>query len=122
MVKNLPAMSDTWVRSLGHFTHKGLYSQCCLYSDALHHFMQIDGETMESVIDFIILEGSKVTADGDFSHEIKICLLLGRKAATNLNSLLKSRDITLPTKVHVVKAMFFPVVMHGCDSWDYKEC
>ena len=70
--------------------------------------MQIDGETMESVIDFIILEGSKVTADGDFSHEIKICLLLGRKAVTNLDSILKSKDITLLTKVCLVKAMVFP--------------
>ena len=113
-------MSDTWVRSLGHFTHKGLYSQCCLYSDALHHFMQIDGETMESVTDFI-LEGSKVTADGDFSHEIKRCLLLGRKAVTNLDSILKYRAITLLTKVHLVKAMVFPVVIYGCESWTVKK-
>ena len=74
---------------------------------------QIDGET---VADFIFL-GSKITADGDCSHEIKKCLLLGRKAMTNLDSLLKSRDITLPTKVHLVKAMVFPVVMYGCESW-----
>ena len=66
--------------------------------------------------------GSKMTADADCSHEIKRRLLLGRKVMTNLDSILKSRDTTLPTKVHVVKAMFFPVVMHGCDSWDYKEC
>ena len=73
---------------------------------------QIDGETMETVRDFI-LEGSKITANGDCSHEIKRCLLLGRKAKTNLDSILKSRDITLPTKVHLVKAMVFPVVMYG---------
>ena len=76
---------------------------------------QIDGETMEIVTDFI-LGGSKITVDGDCSHEIKRCLLLGRKAMTNLDSILKSRDITLPTKVHLVKAMVFPVVMYGCES------
>ena len=77
---------------------------------------QKDGETMESVTDFIFL-GSKIPADGDCSHEIKRCLLLGRKGMTNLDSILKSRDITLLTKVHLVKAMVFPVVMHGCESW-----
>ena len=76
---------------------------------------QIDGETMETVVDFIFL-GSKITADGDCSHEIKSCLLLGRKAMTNLDSILKSRDITLPTKVQLVKAMVFPIVMYGCES------
>ena len=76
---------------------------------------QIDGETMETVTDFIFL-GSKITADGDCSHKIKRCLLLGRKAMTNLDSILKSRGITLPTKVHIVKAMVFPVVMYGCES------
>ena len=81
---------------------------------------QIDGETMETVRNFIFL-GSKISADGDFSHEIKRCLLLGRKAMTNLNSLLKSRDITLPTKVHLVKAMVFPVVMYGCESRSLKK-
>ena len=80
---------------------------------------QIDGETMETVTDFIFL-GSKITADGDCSHEIKRCLLLGRKAMINLDSILKSRDITLPTKVHLVKAMVFPVVMYGCESWTMK--
>ena len=80
---------------------------------------QIDGETVETVADFIFL-GSKITADGDFSHEIKSCLLLGRKAMTNLDSIFKSRDITLPTKVHLVKAMVFPVVMYGCESWTIK--
>ena len=76
---------------------------------------QIDGETMETVTDFIFL-GSKITVDGNYSHEIKRCLLLGRKIMTNLDSILKSRDITLPTKVHLVKAMVFPVVMYGCES------
>ena len=76
---------------------------------------QIDRETVETVADFI-LGGSKITADGDCSHEIKRCLLLGRKVMTNLDSILKSRDITLSTKVHLVKAMVFPVVMHGCES------
>ena len=81
---------------------------------------QIDGEAMEAVSDFIFL-GSKITADGDCSHEIKRCLLLGRKAMTNLDSILKSRDITLPTKVCLVKAMVFPVVMYGCESWTIKK-
>ena len=81
---------------------------------------QIDWETMETVTDFIFL-GSKVTADGDCSHEIKRCLLLGRKAMSNLDSILKSRDITLPTKVHVVKALVFPAVMYGCESWTIKK-
>ena len=81
---------------------------------------QIDGETMETVRDFTFL-GSKITAAGDCSHGIQRHLLLGRKAMTNLDSILKSRDITLPTKVHLVKAMVFPVVMYGCESWDYKE-
>ena len=81
---------------------------------------QIDGETMEIVTDFIFL-GSKITADVDCNHEIKRCLLLGRKAMTNLNSIFKSRNITLPTKVHLVKAMVFPVVMYGCDSWTIKK-
>ena len=81
---------------------------------------QTDGETMETVTDFIFL-GSKITADGNCSHEIKRCLLLGRKAMTILDSILKSRDITLPTKVHVLKAMVFPVVMYGCESWTIKK-
>ena len=81
---------------------------------------QIDGETMETVTDFI-LGGSKVTADGDCSHEIQRCLLLGRKAMTNLDSILKSRDITLPTKVHLVKAIIFPGVIYGCESWTLKK-
>ena len=81
---------------------------------------QIDGETMETVADFIFL-GSKITADGDCSHEIKRCLLLGREVMTNLDSILKSGDITLPTKVHLVKAMVFPVVMYGCESWTVKK-
>ena len=81
---------------------------------------QIVGETMETVRNLIFL-GSKIIADGDCSHEIKRCLLLGRKAITNLDSILKSRDITLPTKVLIVKAMVFPVVMHGCESWTIKK-
>ena len=81
---------------------------------------QIDGETVEAVADFIFL-GSKITADGDCSHEIKRCLLLGRKDMTNLDGILKSRDITLPKKVHLVKAMVFPVVMYGCESWTVKK-
>ena len=81
---------------------------------------EIDGETVETVSDFIFL-GSKITADGDCSHEVKICLLLGRKVMTNLGSILKSRDITLPTKVHLVKAMVFPVVKYGCKSWTIKK-
>ena len=81
---------------------------------------QIDGETVETVSDFI-LEGSKITANGDCSHEIKRRLLLGRKVMTKLDSILKSRDITLPTKVRLVKAMVFPVVMYGCDSWTVKK-
>ena len=81
---------------------------------------QIDGETMERMRDFIFW-GSKITVDGDCSHEIKRCLLLGRKIMTNLDNILKSRDITLSTKVHLVKAMVFPVVMYGCESWTIKK-
>ena len=81
---------------------------------------QINGESVETVTDFI-LGGSKITADGDCSHEIKRCLLLGRKVMINLDSILKSRDITLPTKVHLVKAMVFPVVVYGCESWSTKK-
>ena len=81
---------------------------------------QIDGGTVKTVTDFIFL-GSKITADGDCSHEIKGWLLLGRKAMTNLDSVLKSRDITLATKVHIVKAMVFPIVMYGCESWTIKK-
>ena len=81
---------------------------------------EIDGETVETVSDFI-LGGSKITLDGDYSHEIKRCLLLGRKVMTNLDSKLKSRDITLPTKVRLVKAMVFPVVMYECESWTVKK-
>ena len=81
---------------------------------------EIDGETVETVLDFIFL-GSKITADGDCSHEIKRCLLLGRKAMTNLDSIFKSRDIILPTKVHLVEAIVFPVVKYGCESWTVKK-
>ena len=79
-----------------------------------------DGETMETVRDFIFL-GSKITANGDCSHEIKRCLLLGRKVMTNLDSVLKSRDVTLPTKIHLVKAMVFPIVMYGCENWTIRK-
>ena len=81
---------------------------------------EIDGETVETETDFIFL-GSKITADGDYSHEIKRCLLLGRKVMTNLDRILKSRDITLPTKICLIKAMVFPVVMYGCESWTIKK-
>ena len=81
---------------------------------------QIDGENVEIVTDFIFLD-SKITADGDYSHEIKRRLLLARKAMTNLDSILKSRDTTLPTKVHLVKAMVFPIVMYGCESWTMRK-
>ena len=81
---------------------------------------EVDGETVETVSDFIFL-GSKITADGDCSHEIKRCLLLGRKVMTNLDSIFKSRDITFPTKVCLVKAMVFPMVMYGCESWTVKK-
>ena len=81
---------------------------------------QIDGETMDTVIDFLFFS-SKITADGECSHEMKRCLLLGRKAMTNLDSILKSRDITLQTKVYLVKDVIFPVVMHGCESWTIKK-
>ena len=81
---------------------------------------EIDGETVETVADFIFL-GSKITADGDCSHEIKRLLLLGRKVMTNLDSILKNRDITLQTKVHLVESVFFPVVMYGCESWTVKK-
>ena len=81
---------------------------------------QIDGETVETLADFIFL-GSKITADGDCSHEIKRCILLGREVMTNLDSILKCRDTTLSTKVHLVKAMVFPVVMYGCESWTVKS-
>ena len=81
---------------------------------------EIHGETVETMTDFI-LGGSKITADGDCNHKIKRCLLLGRKVMTNLESMLKSRDITLPTKVHLVKAMVFPAVMYGCESWTIKK-
>ena len=81
---------------------------------------EIDGETVETVSDFI-LRGSKITAGGDCSHEIKRCLLLGRKVMTNLDSIFKSRDITLPIKIHLVKTMVFPVVMYGCESWTVKK-
>ena len=89
-------------------------------ASGLHGRWKIDGETVETVIDFIFL-GSKITADGDCSHEIKRCLFFGRKATTNLDSIFKSRDITLLTKVHLVKTMVFEKVMYGCESWTIKK-
>ena len=97
-----------------------IFNKCTFIFYKLISTWQIDGETVETVADFI-LGGSKITADGDCSHEIKRCLLLGRKVMTNLHSILKSRDITLSTKVHLVKAMVFPVVMYGCESWTIKK-
>ena len=95
---------------------------CYLYNEYISAITswQINGETMETVTDFIFL-GSKITADGDCSHEIKRCLVLGRKAVTNLDSILKSREITLPIKVHLVKAMVFPVAVYRCESWTMKK-
>ena len=90
------------------------------YIQLSHRVGETDGETMKTVRDFIFL-GSKITADGDCSHEVKRCLLLGRITMTNLDSILKSRDITLPTKVHLVKAMVFPVVMYGREIWTVKK-
>ena len=98
----------------GLFCYEAVHWGCPITS------WQRDGKTVETVRDFI-LGGSKITADGDCSHEIKRCLLLKRKAITNLDSLLKSRDITLPTRVHLIKAMVFPVVMYGCESWTIKK-
>ena len=103
-----------------HLQHLALVQKTKTMASGPITSWQIDGETVETVTDFIFL-GSKVTADGDCSHEIKRCLLLGRKAMTNLDSILKSRDITLPTKVHIVKAMVFPVVIYGCESWTIKK-
>ena len=91
-----------------------------IMASGLINSWQIDGETMETVTDFIFL-GSKITADGDCSQEIQRCLLLDRKSMTNLDNVLKSRDINLPTKVHLLKAMFFQVVMYGCESWTIKK-
>ena len=91
-----------------------------IMASGLNTSWEIDGETVETVSEFI-LGGSKITADGDCSHEIKRCLLLGRKVMTNLDSILNSRDITLPTKVRLVKAMVFSVVMYGCESWTVKK-
>ena len=97
-----------------------LVAALALHSSHSHHFLQIDGETVETVTDFILWV-SKVTADGDCSHEIKRCLLLGRKVISNLDSILKSRDITMPKKVHLIKAMVFPIVMYGFESWTINK-
>ena len=108
-----------WVSSL-HQVAKVLEFQLQHQSSGFITFWQIDGETMETVTDFIFL-GFKITTDGDSSHEIKRRLLLGRKVMTNPDNILKSRDITLSTKVHLVKAMVFPVIMYGCESWTIKK-
>ena len=99
---------------------KGSCQKTKIMASGLTTSWQIDGETVETVADFIFL-GSKITADGDCNHEIKRCLLLGRKVMTNLDSILKSRDITLSTNVCLVKAVVFPVVMYGCESWTIKK-
>ena len=113
------------MQELFHMDHNQLFKKriqelFCIKASGPITSWQIDGETMETVTDFIFL-GSKITADGDRSHEIKRQLLLGRKAMTNLDSILKSRDTTLPTKVHLVKAMVFLVVIYGCESWTIKK-
>ena len=140
IVKNLPAMQETQVGSLGWedpLEKEWLSAPVVLpaefhgernlmgYTPWGHKDLDTikwekDGETVETVSDFMFW-GSKITADGDFSHEIKRCLLLGRKVMTNLDSIFKSRDITLPTKVRLVKAMVFPVIMYGCESWTVKK-
>ena len=151
LVKNPPAMWDTWVRSLGwedplekgkatHFSilawripqavqfmgvcekvgFKLNIQKTKIMASSPITSLQIDGETMETVTDFIFW-GAKITADGDCSHEIKRCVLPGTKVMTNLESILKSRDITLLTNVNQVKAMIFPVVMYGCESWTIKQ-
>ena len=101
-------------------THIHIYKLCKIMASSPITSWQIDGETVEMVTDFIF-GGSKITADGDCSHEIKRCLFLGRTVMTKLDSILKSRDITLPTKVRLVKAMVFPVIMYGCESWNTKK-
>ena len=110
--------AETAQSSLSHLqlVMSGLTSIILVVLDTV----KVGGETVETVSDFI-LGGCKITADGDCSHEIKRCLLLGRKVMTNLDSIFKSRDITMPTKVHLVKAMVFPVVMYGCESWTVKK-
>ena len=145
-LKRLPGIQETWVRSLvrelgstwrNKRPHRpqllmrvkeesekvglnlNIQKTKIIASGAITKW-QIDGKPVERVSDFI-LGGSKITADGNCSHEIKRCLLLGRKVITNLDSILKSRDITLPTKVHLAKAMVFPVVMYGCESWTVKK-
>ena len=102
------------------YTIKWAQNVLPLHTEGRDTSWQIDGETVETVADFIY-GGSKINADGDCSHEIKRCLLLGKKAMTNLNSILKCRNITLPTKAHLVKAMVFPVVMFGCESWTINK-
>ena len=128
LLRNLYAGQEATVRT-GHGTTDWFQieigvCQGCILSSCLFNlyaeYMQIDGETMKTVTNFILL-GSKITADGDCNHEIKRCLLLRRKAMRNLDSRLKIRDITLPTKVHIVEDMVFPVVMYGCEIWIIKK-
>ena len=121
LMMNVKEESEKVVLKLNFQKKKNLsFQKAKIMASGLITSWQIDGETVETVADFIFLV-SKITADGDCSHEIKRCLLLGRKVMTNLDSILKSRDITLPTKVHLVKAMVFPVVIYGCESWTIKK-
>ena len=115
-----PFIYSNLLWALRSFLYLSRCKQCCGRNTCAYTLWEIDGETVETVSDFIFW-GSKITADGDCSHEIKRRLLLGRKVMTNLDSIFKSRDITLPTKVRLVKAMFFPVVMYGCESWTVKK-
>ena len=115
--KSLPEFGAVSVLKFVHSNRWVVITHCCFN---LHFPNNIHGETVETVSDFIFW-GSKITADGDCSHEIKRCLLLGRKVMTNLDSILKSRNITLPTKVYLAKAIVFPVVMCGCESWTMKK-
>ena len=115
----LPLLKPAWTSGSSWFMYS-LSLAWRILSITLLACEEIDGETVETVSDFI-LGGSKIPANGDSSHKIKRCLLLGRKVMTNLDGILKSRDVTLPTKVHLVKAMVFPVVMYGCESWTVKK-
>ena len=130
-VKNLPAVQETWVTSLGWedslekemATHSSILAWKISWKEEPSGLQSMESPRVghDQKTNTLILGGSKITADGDCSHEIQRCLLLGRKAMTNLDNILKSRDITLPTNVHLVKAMVFPVVMYGCESWPVKK-
>ena len=119
-INNLRYAEDTTLMAESEEELKSLLMKVKVESEKVGLKLNIDGETVETVSDFIFL-GSKITADGDCCNEIKRCLLLGRKVMTNLDSILKSRDITLPTNIRLVKAMVFPVVMYGCESWTVKK-